>query len=148
MTAAKNRRRAEWLLATVIVARSTSYLFPKTALDALEPFTLLSLRFLSAFFLLSIPFRKKLRGLRLATIVRGAALGGSFFLGMAAGTGGLCRTSTTTASLLENTSIILVPPPSGEQRCGWRWYAAASALFCSLWRKGTFPPSGPPFSLR
>ena len=120
MTAAKNRRRAEWLLATVIVARSTSYLFPKTALDALEPFTLLSLRFLSAFFLLSIPFRKKLRGLRLATIVRGAALGGSFFLGMAAGTGGLCRTSTTTASLLENTSIILVPPPSGEQRCGWR----------------------------
>ena len=78
----------------------------------------------------------------------GAALGGSFFLGMAAGTCGLCRTSTTTASLLENTSIILVPPPSGEQCCGWRWYAAASALFCSLWRKGTFPPSEPPFSLR
>lgn len=43
------RRQAEILLASVILARSTSFLFSKTALEEMGLFELLALRFLLAF---------------------------------------------------------------------------------------------------
>ena len=44
-----SRKQAELLLAAVISIRATSYLFSKVALQSLEPFNLLAIRFLLAF---------------------------------------------------------------------------------------------------
>ena len=103
------RKQAETLLAAVILARSTSYLFTKIGLQSIGTFNLLALRSLFAFVLLSLMFRKRLRGIGIKTVLRGAALGAAFFLVMTAELNGLKSTDTSTVSFLENTAIIFVP---------------------------------------
>ena len=103
------RKQAETLLAAVILARSTSYLFTKIGLQSIGTFNLLALRSLFAFALLSLMFRKRLRGIGMKTVLRGAALGAAFFLVMTAELNGLKSTDTSTVSFLENTAIIFVP---------------------------------------
>lgn len=103
------QRRAEILLAAVIIARSTSYLFSKTCLQTMEPFNLLSLRFITAFAFLMIFFWKRIIRAKRRTVLRGALLGGSFFAVMTAEMFGLSVTDSSTVSLLENTAIIFVP---------------------------------------
>lgn len=103
------RRQAELLLAAVILARSTGYLFTKIGLNSLSTFNIIALRSLFAFVLLAAVFRKRLKGVELKTVFRGAALGGMFFLVMTAELTGLKTTDTSTVSFLENTAIIFVP---------------------------------------
>lgn len=103
-------RKAELLLAVVIVARATSLLIIKTSLGAFTTFNLMALRFGIAFFCL-IPFvRKRLGRLRRGTLARGAALGAVFFAIIAIELQGLRLTdSSAMVSFLENTAIVLVP---------------------------------------
>lgn len=58
-----SEKRAELLLACVIVARSTSFVFNKLGLSTMSAFNLLAVRFLLAFVLLAVLFHKKLRHL-------------------------------------------------------------------------------------
>lgn len=103
------RRKAEFLLAAVILARSTSYLLSKLTMQTMEPFTMLSARFITAFLLLILLFGKKLTNLAPATLLRGMMLGGAFFSVMAAELFGLRTTDSSTTSFLENTAIVFVP---------------------------------------
>ena len=109
MTEQSQSAKWAWLMAAVIIARSTSYMFSKICLQSMEPFTLLAIRFLLTFALLAAVFGKRLRTVHRSTVISGAILGLLFFSVMAAELTGLRSTNSSTASLLENTSIIFVP---------------------------------------
>ena len=103
------KKQAEFLLASVIIARSTGYLFTKIAMEGLQTFNLLALRFVFAFLLLVVLFGHKLKGLHMQTIVRGMIIGGLYTAVMAAELYGLQMTDTATISFLENAAIVFVP---------------------------------------
>ncbi len=103
------RKKAEALLAAIIVARSASYLLMKICLNSMGPFTMLAVRFLLAFFALALLFGKRLCGAGAAAWGRGALLGGAFFIVMATQTLALKTTGSSTVSFLESTAIVLVP---------------------------------------
>lgn len=106
---ALTRRQAELLLAAIIIARSTALLFSKLALQTLEPFTLMGYRFLLAFLVLLLLFRRRLHP-DAATVHSSLLIGLSFYIVMAAELHGLKLTdSSSTTSLLEHTAIVLVP---------------------------------------
>lgn len=103
------RRNAEILLAAVILARSTSFLFSKIGLQGMGKFNLLGLRFLLAFAVLTLLFHKRLLHMNRRTFLGGLALGALYFLVMTAELSGLKTTATSTVSFLESTAIVLVP---------------------------------------
>ena len=79
-----SRTWAELLLAAVILARSTSYVMTKIGLQGMAPFSLLGIRFITAFlFLLPLGWRR-LKSVSAGTWLRGMLLGTSFFAVMAA----------------------------------------------------------------
>lgn len=67
-------RKAELLLAAVIIARSTSLLFVKVGLGMISPFNLIAARFCLAFVILSVIFYKRLLHCNVRDIKCGAAL--------------------------------------------------------------------------
>ena len=76
---------AKWLLASVIVARSSSFLFSKFILVSMNPFELLGLRFFLAFAFLLLVYRKRvMRTFSWDMVRKGAILGITLALGMAA----------------------------------------------------------------
>ena len=76
---------AKWLLASVIVARSSSFLFSKFMLVSMNPFELLGLRFLLAFAFLLLVYRKRvMRTFSWDMVRKKAILGITLALGMAA----------------------------------------------------------------
>ena len=103
------RRSAELLLAGVIVARATSYLFSKLILEGMGMFNLLGVRFTMAFALLFILFFSRLKAMNRKTLVAGMIMGGMYFLVVTAELSGLKRMSSGNASFLVNTAIVLVP---------------------------------------
>ncbi len=103
-------RRAEVLMAAVIIARSTSFVFNKMGLGTMSAFNMLAVRFLLAFVLLAALFGKKLiKGLNRRTVAGGALVGFIFFLVMSCEMLSLKTVNSGTVSLLENLAIILVP---------------------------------------
>ena len=104
-----SRRASELLLAGVIAARATSYLFSKLILEGMGLFNLLSVRFLLAFVLLAALFFPRLRAMDRRTLRSGAVMGALYFLVMTAELSGLRRTDSSTVSFLENTAIVWVP---------------------------------------
>lgn len=103
------RKQGEILLASVIIARSTSFLFSKILTNTMGTFNLLAVRSLLAFFLLLLLFWKRLLHLQPSTIFRGMLLGGAFFCVMTAELTGLRTTPSSTTAFLENTAIVFVP---------------------------------------
>ncbi len=103
------RAKAECLLALVILARSTSYLFMKIGMNTLHPFNLMGIRFLLAFGILVILFRRQLRQLNRAALGWGVLLGVTLFAVMAGEMCGLRTTDSSTTSFLENTAMVFVP---------------------------------------
>ena len=105
-----SERRAEVLLAAVIIARSTSFVFNKIGLRTMDAFNMLSVRFLLAFVLLAALFgRKLIKGLNRRAVAGGALVGFLFFLVMSCEMLALKTVNAGTVSLLENLAIILVP---------------------------------------
>lgn len=102
-------RRAEILLAAVICARATSFMFSKVLVGTLEPFNVLAVRFLVASLLLAILFWKRFRGIGTSTVARGGAIGIAFFITMALEMYAMTGASSSTVSFLENMAIVLVP---------------------------------------
>ena len=99
----------EALLASVIAARSTSFIFSKMALTDMGVFNLLAVRFLLAFLLLLALFFKRLAGMGRYELFSGIAVGSLYFLVMVCELNALKLAPTSTVSLLENCSIIFVP---------------------------------------
>lgn len=103
------RRKAEILFASVIIARSTSFLLAKIGLDSFGVFTLLGIRFLIAFLVLAILFHKKLLHLKAKTVWNGFLMGVMLFAVMSAEFAALKTVSASETSLIENMAIVFVP---------------------------------------
>lgn len=99
----------ELLLAGVIALRATSFIFSKMLLAELDSFNLLSLRFLFAFALLLLIFRRRLKHLNKKTMISGILIGTLFFFTMSFEMAALKQADSSLVSLLENCSIIIVP---------------------------------------
>lgn len=119
-------RQAEMLLAAIIAARATSFMFSKILVGTMAPFNILAVRFLIAAGLLIVLFHRRLLKLDRRTLGCGAAMGGVFFASMALEMHALTGASSSTVSFLENTAIVLVPMAAGRAaiRCpasfsGW-----------------------------
>ncbi len=108
-TKKRTQRSAEILLASIICARSTGYLFSKLILEGMGVFNLLAVRFLLGFLLLAALFLKRLVRIDRRSLIAGLVMGGMFFLVMTAELNGLKHTASSTISFLENTAIVLVP---------------------------------------
>ena len=67
---------AEFLLAGVIVARSTSLLLSKALLTTMSPLNILSVRFCLAFVILCAIFFNRMKRMDLRTLLMGMAIGG------------------------------------------------------------------------
>ena len=102
-------KQAEILLLSVIMARSTSFMFSKMTLQTMSAFSLLGSRFLLAFCILCVICFKKLLQLRWKTVACGAVVGAIYFGVMALEMAGLKTTSTAETSFLENSAIVIVP---------------------------------------
>ena len=127
----RSRSRAEMLLAGVITARATSYLFSKLIMESMSMFNLLGIRFLFAFTLLIILFFKRIRRIDRKSLLAGMIMGSMYFLVMTAELSGLKRTSSGNVSFLENTAIVIVPLLQAVLLHRFpRWKAVVCALLC------------------
>ncbi|MGI6211634.1 MAG: DMT family transporter [Anaerovoracaceae bacterium] len=102
-------RNAEILLVAVITARSTSFLFTKLLLRTMDPFNLMGIRFLIAFFILALIFWKRMVKIDRDSLFGGIKVGIVFFVVMAFEFHALRYTESMTTSFIENTAIVLVP---------------------------------------
>ena len=127
----RSRSRAEMLLAGVITARATSYLFSKLIMESMSMFNLLGIRFLFAFTLLIILFFKRIRRIDRKSFLAGMIMGSMYFLVMTAELSGLKRTASGNVSFLENTAIVIVPLLQAVLLHRFpRWKAVVCALLC------------------
>ena len=100
------RRHAELLLAGVIVARATSYLFSKLILEGMGMFNLLGVRFALAFALLFVLFFPRLKSMNRKTFIAGAVMGG--IVGWLKAKCGIHE--VITSIMLKNLLFIYAPP--------------------------------------
>ncbi len=104
-----NQQKSELLLAGVILARSTSFVLSKSAMNSLTPFNLLAVRFLTAFLFLALIFGKKLIHIQKNELKYGFLLGVLFTVMMGCELTGLRATDSATTSFIENSAMIFVP---------------------------------------
>lgn len=102
-------RKYELLLAAVISARATAFIFSKMILEEISPFNLLAVRFLIAFCLLAVLFHRELKKVTGRTLLSGMAIGTMFFLTMSCEMTALKQADSSLVSLLENCAVIFVP---------------------------------------
>lgn len=125
-------RQAEILLAAVIAARATSFLFSKVLLAAMGPFSLLGLRFLLAFAVLALVFHRSLRRASRRALIAGCVLGAIFFTTMAFELHALVTAPSSTVSLLENLAIVLVPLTAAALARKWPGWSVALAAVMAM----------------
>lgn len=104
-----SERSAKILLASVILARSSSYALQKIGLTDIDVFNLMGIRFLIAFFIMLIIFNKKLLNADKASIYAGLIVGASYFVVMSFEVFSLKTCDSSTTAFLENTAIVMVP---------------------------------------
>jgi len=103
------QHQAEALLAFLIIAQSTSFLFNAMSLESMAPFNLLAVRFLLAFCVLAVISFRRLAHVKAKTIFHGAILGAFYFSSISLELHALHYTDTSTAALLENSAVVFVP---------------------------------------
>lgn len=103
------KNKYELLLAGIISARATSFIFSKMILQSMDKFNLLGIRFLLAFVLLALLFHKELRRLTKEAFFSGVLIGLCFYLTMSCEMAALKQADSSMVSLLENCAIIFVP---------------------------------------
>ena len=104
-----SERSAKILLASVILARSSSYVLQKIGLTDIDVFNLMGIRFLIAFFIMLIFFNRKLRKADKVSIYAGLIVGASYFVVMSFEVFSLKTCESSTTAFLENTAIVMVP---------------------------------------
>ena len=102
-------RVAKILLASVILARSSSYVLQKIGLGGLDVFNLMGIRFLLAFFIMVILFHKRLLQTDKTSILAGFMVGAVYFVVMSLEVFSLKSCESSTTAFLENTAIVMVP---------------------------------------
>lgn len=100
---------SDLLFALAIVVRSSALLFSSIAMRGLEPFNILAVRFLLAFSILLILFRKRFLNINKKTFYRGLAVGLSFFSCMAFEMFSLKYSPSSKVAFLENLAMVFVP---------------------------------------
>ena len=103
------RVKAEVLLVTVIVARSSSYLLSKLSLGSMGPFTMMALRFLISFAILYVIFFKKINNINRQEMLHGSMLGVIWFAIITLELYGLKTVNSSMVSFIENIAIVLIP---------------------------------------
>ena len=104
-----SEKRAELLLACVIIARSTSFVFNKLGLGTMTAFNLLAVRFLLAFALLGIALFPKLRHINRKTLLWAVPAGLSLTLTYIGATVGLLYTSISNAGFICSLPAVTTP---------------------------------------
>ena len=112
-TKVMSETKAELLIATAIIIRSTSYLFASNLIHVLGPFNILALRFGLAFVIMAVVFHKKIMHASRQTIKHSAVLGVLLTLTMGCELTGFRLTDAGITSFLENVSLVLVPLLNG-----------------------------------
>lgn len=103
-------RHATILLAFVISARATSFLFSKLCLASMNPYSLIALRFTAASVLLFLLFHRKIiREINKHNIRSGVIIGAIYFFVLTCEHTGLKTTNASTGAFIENLAIIIVP---------------------------------------
>lgn len=105
-----NTKTASVLLALVISARATSFMFSKICLTTMTAFSLISVRFILASLIMLILFHKHIfNRFNKKDMLKGFLFGTLYFYTLLCEHIGLKTTNSGTASLLENMAIIIVP---------------------------------------
>ncbi|MBR4944775.1 MAG: DMT family transporter [Peptococcaceae bacterium] len=104
-----SERSAKILLASVILARSSSYVLQKIGLTDIDVFNLMGIRFLMAFVIMLIIFNKKLLHADKASVLAGVIVGAAYFIVMSFEVFSLKTCESSTTAFLENTAIVMVP---------------------------------------
>lgn len=102
-------KSAKILLASVILARSSSYILAKIGLNEMGVFNLMGIRFLMAFAIMFLLFRKHLMTADKKSITAGFAVGAAYFIVMSFEVFSLKTCESSTTAFLENTAIVMVP---------------------------------------
>lgn len=103
------QKRAEILLLAVIIARSTSFLFNKWCIGTMGVFSIMSFRYVTAFLILAVIFRKRLRKVSRKTFWHGFLTSLVFFAVLTAELNGVARIEASRVCLLENLAVVIVP---------------------------------------
>ena len=102
-------RQSELLMAAVIIARSTSFVFSKLTIASMSPFNILAVRFLTAFGILLLLFHRQLGRCGRRILRNGFLLGTVYTVVMGFEMLGLKTAETSLASLIENSAFMLLP---------------------------------------
>ncbi len=103
-------KQATILLASIISARATSFMFSKLCLTTMNSFSLIALRFSIASSILFLIFPKKIiSSSNRHNILSGIVIGTIFFLVLSSEHTGLKTINASTAAFIENLAIIVVP---------------------------------------
>ena len=104
-----SEKTAKILLASIILARSSSYVLAKIGLTDIDVFNLMGIRFLMAFFIMLLFFHKRLFSADKQSILAGGMIGAVYFIVMSFEVFSLKSCASSTTAFLENTAIVLVP---------------------------------------
>lgn len=102
-------RGLEILLALVMMARGTSFIFSKLLLETMSTFNVLALRFGIAFLVLAALFARRLYRASRKVWIAGFLIGFLYFLVMSLELTALTMADTGPVALTEHTSIVMVP---------------------------------------
>ena len=100
---------AKILLTMVFIARGTSFLFSKILMNDMSPMSILAVRFILAFVVLTIIFHKKIRECSRDSLKGGILLGILYTICMIFEMYGLRLIDSGVSALIENMAIVLVP---------------------------------------
>ena len=101
--------QSDMLFAVAIIVRSSALLFSAIAMRNLSPFNVLAVRFLLAFAILFVLFRKRFTQISKLTFVHGLAVGLSFFSCMTFEMFALKYAPSSKVAFLENLAMVFVP---------------------------------------
>jgi len=104
-----SEKTAKILLASVILARSSSYVLAKIGLTDIDVFNLMGIRFLMAFVIMFLIFHKRLLKADKASLIAGFTVGAVYFVVMSFEVFSLKTCESSTTAFLENTAIVMVP---------------------------------------
>jgi len=104
-----SEKTAKILLASIILARSSSYVLAKIGLTDIDVFNLMGIRFLMAFFIMLLLFHKRLHSADKPSIIAGLLVGAVYFVVMSFEVFSLKTCDSSTTAFLENTAIVMVP---------------------------------------
>ena len=102
-------KQGEFLVGLALALRGSSLLFAKIAMRTMGPFLLMGTRFIIAFIVIGLIFRKNLISVTKKELMHCALLGFVFFLSMLFELYGLKTTPSTITAFLEGGVVLIVP---------------------------------------